>query len=415
MTKPEFLTVLRCIFRWINGLNDLECPTERLFFQDIQKRAELHFELMDCEMRELAAAKRHWRVHFNLLSAYDELKSCKSTMRLMETNESIGKIPQTDLSSIVVPSDIPALLMDHTVRQAGALAALRRDTASLRYLKNQSVERIKTDDNSNQDKPSCPVCLMEFNIVDRAVLKCGHSLHTSCLDEIMKRSLSRFVIKCPMKCLRKTKKSEVLVATESLASNDGSRIKRDIVGTWGTKVDRLVSDLVDIIGNGERCLIFSQWDDLLSIIESALSANDILFTHPKGAKMFGESAQALRTTCHVMLINVKNGAEGLTLVEATHVFMIEPLLHCGLDSQAINRVHRIGQTSKTFVHRYIIKSTIEEKIDEIRMERQAVFENVEGESSAAMITTKKVKDQIQAGGVDGSFTHEELKNVLDTI
>jgi hypothetical protein len=34
-----------------------------------------------------------------------------------------------------------------------------------------------------------------------------------------------------------------------------------------------------------------------------------------------------------MLLNVKNGAEGLTLLEATHVFMIEPLLNCGLDSQ----------------------------------------------------------------------------------
>jgi hypothetical protein len=35
------------------------------------------------------------------------------------------------------------------------------------------------------------------------------------------------------------------------------------------------------------------------------------------------------------LLNVKNGAEGLTLVEATHVFMVEPLLNCGLDSQGM--------------------------------------------------------------------------------
>eukprot|EP00980_Cylindrotheca_fusiformis_P015396 scaffold4333_cov69-Cylindrotheca_fusiformis.AAC.1 len=64
---------------------------------------------------------------------------------------------------------------------------------------------------------------------------------------------------------------------------------------------------------GDRCLVFSQWDDLLAIVESALSANRISFTHPTGAKMFGASVHALRSLCQVMLLNVKRGAEGLTL------------------------------------------------------------------------------------------------------
>jgi len=68
---------------------------------------------------------------------------------------------------------------------------------------------------------------------------------------------------------------------------------------------------------------------------------------------------------------VKNGAEGLTLVEANHAFMLEPILNHSIDAQAINRIHRIGQTSKTFVHRYIIADTVEEKIDMMRMEREA--------------------------------------------
>mmetsp|Transcript_14989 Transcript_14989/g.36563 ORF Transcript_14989/g.36563 Transcript_14989/m.36563 type:complete len:106 (+) Transcript_14989:918-1235(+) len=105
----------------------------------------------------------------------------------------------------------------------------------------------------------------------------------------------------------------------------------------------------------------------------------------------------------------------MTLVEATHVFMIEPLLHCGLDSQAINRVHRIGQTAKTYVHRYIIKNTIEEKIDAIRMDRQVTYED-EGEAFGRLASsTKSSKDKIPAGGLDGGFTSEELREILSSI
>jgi hypothetical protein len=48
------------------------------------------------------------------------------------------------------------------------------------------------------------------------------------------------------------------------------------------------------------------------------------------------------------------GANGLNLVEATHVFLIDPLLNPAAEAQAINRVHRIGQTKVTLIHRFIV-------------------------------------------------------------
>jgi E3 ubiquitin-protein ligase SHPRH len=384
-----------------------------MFLRNVKERAMTYFKIIDCEKKELIAVKRHWRVHFDLLSDYDELNSCKSTMRLPKIDENIHALSKQELDRIVDPRNIPGLIMDHSSKQAGALAALRRDMSSLRYLKNQSVENVQSQD--EKEAPTCPVCLMEFNAADRAVLKCGHSLHLKCIEEILKRKAGSNSIRCPMKCLTSTSKCEIMIAAaDSLCKDDRSKTSRKIVGSWGTKVDRLLADLIDVINKGERCLVFSQWDDLLSIIESALSANNILFTHPKGAKMFGESVQTFRTSCQVMLLNVKRGAEGLTLVEATHVFMIEPLLHCGLDAQAINRVHRIGQTAKTYIHRYIIKDTIEEKIDAIRVERAITFENVEDEDST-VIASKMAKGKIQAGGLDGGFTTEELNDVLSTL
>jgi len=75
-----------------------------------------------------------------------------------------------------------------------------------------------------------------------------------------------------------------------------------------------------------------------------------------------------------------------------------------LDQQALSRVHRIGQTEKTFVHRYLIKETIEEKINQIRIFRQA--------HEIDDAPHRRSDHIISAGGVDGGFEIEELKDIL---
>ena len=118
---------------------------------------------------------------------------------------------------------------------------------------------------------------------------------------------------------------------------------------------------------------------MLDIIATVLEVNDVCFIRPKSGKRFGEDIGRFRSgntisnnqpICPILLLNIKNGAEGLTLVEASHVFMVESILNNGLDAQAINRIHRITHVLKTFIHRYVVAGTIEEKIDAIRMERQ---------------------------------------------
>ena len=57
----------------------------------------------------------------------------------------------------------------------------------------------------------------------------------------------------------------------------------------------------------------------------------------------------------VLLLPINQGANGLNLVEAQHVIMIEPLLNPAAEAQAVNRVHRIGQTRETCVHRFVVE------------------------------------------------------------
>ena len=221
----------------------------------------------------------------------------------------------------------------------------------------------------------------------------------------MARSPGQSVIQCPLRCTKKTRRDEVLIATDK-RKDDGSKSTRSVEGSWGTKVTRLLGDLMDVADLGEKSLVFSQWEDMLDVVEHALATNGVHFVRVKSMPRLGDTIKHFRTNeCAVLLLNVKNGAEGLTLVEATHVFMIEPLLNCGIDSQAIARVNRIGQTSKTYVHRYLIEDTIEVKIDNIRVERQ----NEQLEDS---ISEAKKKHDVGAGGLDGGFSQAELQDIL---
>lgn len=58
----------------------------------------------------------------------------------------------------------------------------------------------------------------------------------------------------------------------------------------------------------------------------------------------------------VLLLLIQHGANGLNILEAQHVILVEPLLNPAAEAQAINRVHRIGQDKKTFVHRFIVST-----------------------------------------------------------
>ncbi|RYH30270.1 DEAD/DEAH box helicase [archaeon] len=64
----------------------------------------------------------------------------------------------------------------------------------------------------------------------------------------------------------------------------------------------------------------------------------------------------------VLLLPLALGAEGLDLIVASHVFILEPLLNMQQEMQAVNRIYRIGQTRSTMIHKYAVKGTVEERI-----------------------------------------------------
>lgn len=108
---------------------------------------------------------------------------------------------------------------------------------------------------------------------------------------------------------------------------------------------------------------------MLEIVADALRMNQIQFTSCFNRQRDFEDqrygVEAFRHDPHlrVLLLPLHLGAEGLDLVVASHVFLLEPLLDPSQEAQAINRIDRLGQRQRaTYVHKYLLSDTIEERI-----------------------------------------------------
>lgn len=77
----------------------------------------------------------------------------------------------------------------------------------------------------------------------------------------------------------------------------------------------------------------------------------------------------------IMLVSLRAGGTGITLHAADYVFLLDPWWNPAVESQAIDRVHRIGQEKQVFVYRMITQGTIEERIQQLKQQKRELFES----------------------------------------
>jgi DNA repair protein RAD16 len=93
----------------------------------------------------------------------------------------------------------------------------------------------------------------------------------------------------------------------------------------------------------------------------------------------------------VIMISLKAGGEGLNLQNADHIFVVDPWWNPAAELQAIDRVHRIGQTKRVTAIRFIIKDSIEERIVQLQDKKKLVMAGaLDGDTSAMQQLTAQV-------------------------
>jgi hypothetical protein len=118
-----------------------------------------------------------------------------------------------------------------------------------------------------------------------------------------------------------------------------------------------------------KSVVFSQWTGMLDIVEAALRREPRLssFCRLDGAMSSDERQKALRRFrdergVRVMLLSLRAGGVGLNLTSARRVFLLDPWFNPAVEEQAMDRVHRLGQTHPVIVTRFIMRGTVEERM-----------------------------------------------------
>lgn len=144
------------------------------------------------------------------------------------------------------------------------------------------------------------------------------------------------------------------------------------------KLDLLMEMLPELLEEGRRILIFSQFTKMLALIETELNKNKILFSKLTGQTRNREEAiDSFKSgTVNVFLISLKAGGVGLNLTEADTVIIYDPWWNPAVENQAADRAHRIGQEKPVFVYKLITENTVEEKILAMQDRKRALAEGV---------------------------------------
>ena len=90
--------------------------------------------------------------------------------------------------------------------------------------------------------------------------------------------------------------------------------------------------------------------------------------------------------CKLFLISLKAGGLGLNLTEADYVFLLDPWWNPAVESQAIDRAHRIGQRRQVFACRLIAKDTVEEKVLQLQQSKRELAEAIIGQDNSVIST-----------------------------
>jgi len=140
------------------------------------------------------------------------------------------------------------------------------------------------------------------------------------------------------------------------------------------KLQMLMEMLPEMIEEGRRVLLFSQFTSMLKLIEQELSRHDIAYVKLTGQTQDRQTPieSFQNEEVPLFLISLKAGGVGLNLTAADTVIHYDPWWNPAAETQATDRAHRIGQDKAVFVYKLITEGTVEEKILELQERKRAL-------------------------------------------
>lgn len=286
----------------------------------------------------------------------------------------------------------------------------------------------------------CPIC-MDTSNNPSIVLPCGHAFCTDCIIQVHATAAQQNLrlrgeendgARCPgcrgaldikkmidwtafKKVHIKEEDDAEEVTTGKLTTEALAKLRRDartsaaskkdyidyLESNWMTssKIENCLEILDGIIQKDrtEKTIIFSQWTSMLDLLEVPIFRKGWKYRRYDGSMTSTERNDAILEftddpEINIMLISMKAGNSGLNLVAASQIILFDPCYNPFIESQAIDRAHRIGQQRPVVVHKLCTQGTVENEILDLQEEKMSVIGNALDETASRGIGRLSTKD-----------------------
>ncbi|MFW6339619.1 MAG: DEAD/DEAH box helicase [Wenzhouxiangella sp.] len=180
------------------------------------------------------------------------------------------------------------------------------------------------------------------------------------------------------------------------------RLLRDDAGggvTESAKLELLMDLLPEMVVEGRRILLFSQFVRMLELIENELDRRQIGYVKLTGSTRDRQKVVEVfqRGEVPIFLISLRAGGVGLNLTAADTVIHYDPWWNPAVEDQATDRAHRIGQERKVFVYRLMTLDTIEERVQRLQAGKRELIDGLLGGGGALDLGVEELELLLGSG------------------
>ncbi|KAG3146937.1 DNA repair protein [Phytophthora cactorum] len=272
-----------------------------------------------------------------------------------------------------------------------------QESASTGGLTASYIQSVIAQVEDGLDSQECPICL---DPPQNAVLTpCAHVLCDQCLRDSLANDPDNgcpvcrtvvdmakvFKLPPPSKAQSEDSRADnsSVKAITSTADDDGT-------GFESAKLQQLLRDLQAIKLENEnaespeqkrKVVVFSQWTSMLEMVSQLLTRHNFSHCTFNGG-LTQEARERVLTEfakdpdVEVLVISLKAGGVGLNLTCASVVILLDPWWNPGVEEQAVDRVHRLGQTQDVIVKRYVVNDTVEDMILQLQQRKEKLAKHV---------------------------------------
>ncbi|KAH0602790.1 uncharacterized protein H6S33_008440 [Morchella sextelata] len=224
----------------------------------------------------------------------------------------------------------------------------------------------------------CPVCF-SAPMDDMTVTGCYHAACKECWMNVIERGREKEEVPKCVICREAINERDLFEVirhqpnkTMDSSTEDMSPLEitlRRVNSRSSAKIEALIKKLKQLRKEepNTKSTVFSQFTSFIDLIEPALKRERITFFRFDGSMQQQQRTIAIDNFrayegAAVLIISLRAGGVGLNLTEAKRVFMMDPWWSFAVEAQAIDRVHRMGQTQEVIVHRFIVEGSVEERM-----------------------------------------------------